>query len=93
MRRILFCGKISVAKKILNNVIINQLGELKMPNFFIVKISGWIYRGWKISYDSRAPVTGKFSAIKYGVSMCANTKEMLYSMIDQRAMEKYLNVR
>lgn len=64
-----------------------------MRNFFRVRIGDWIYKGWKISYDSAAPITGKFRAIKYGVSLCANTEQMLYNMIDQRGMEKHFNVR
>jgi hypothetical protein len=42
------------------------------------------YRGWSIYYSANAPVTGKFQAVKFGVSMCANTEEMLVLMINQR---------
>ena len=46
------------------------------------------YAGWKI-YDNgpHAPVTGRFSAERFGVTMCANTQELLIRMIDLKNKE------
>ncbi len=46
-----------------------------------------VYRDWKIYYDPDGPVTGKYRALRFGVSMGANTLEMLKSMIDRKLSE------
>lgn len=43
-----------------------------------------IYKGWAIWEDLRAPVTGRWRARRYGVGMCAGTREALGRMIDAR---------
>lgn len=47
------------------------------------------YAGWKI-YDNGpyAPVTGRFSAERFGVTMCANTQELLIRMIETRIKDE-----
>jgi len=45
------------------------------------------YNGWTIRYYPAAPVTGRWSAIRFGVSICAGTEEALKRMIDQRIYE------
>ena len=40
------------------------------------------YNGHKLTYNPSAPVTGKWRAVRHGVSMCANDKPMLMRMID-----------
>lgn len=47
-----------------------------------------IYRGYTITYDPNAPITGKWRAVRFGVGMCANTREMLIRMIDQKLFEQ-----
>lgn len=42
------------------------------------------YKGWSIDYDVRRPVTGTWRAERYGIGMCAGTKEALYRMIDTK---------
>ncbi len=42
------------------------------------------YKGWLIDYNANAPITGKFRAVKMGVSICGNTKALLMRMIDQK---------
>lgn len=42
------------------------------------------YKGWYIFEDLRAPVTGRWRARRYGVGMCASTREALGRMIDAR---------
>ena len=46
------------------------------------------YRGWDISYVGGRPVTGRWVAKQHGVSMCANTEEMLQSMIDRKILDQ-----
>lgn len=43
-----------------------------------------VYRGWWIYFNPHAPVTGRWSAVRFGVSMCAGTEEGLIHMIDTR---------
>ena len=45
------------------------------------------YRGWTLGYSSTAPVTGRWKATRYGVSMCANDKPLILRMIDAKANE------
>lgn len=42
------------------------------------------FRGWKIYCNPSAPITGRYQAIRYGVSMCAGNKEALINMIKNR---------
>lgn len=42
------------------------------------------YRGWRVEYHQHAPVTGRWKAERFGVTMCSGTKPALLSMIDQR---------
>jgi len=46
------------------------------------------YRGWSISEIPSNPVTGRWVAQQNGVSMCANTRGMLESMIDKKTVER-----
>lgn len=46
------------------------------------------YRGWDIWHDRFQPVTGQWRAMRFGVGMCAGTKEALHRMIDSRIAEK-----
>ena len=46
------------------------------------------YGGWSIYHNPNAPVTGRFAAVRWGVSMCANTEEFLISMIILRNYEE-----
>ena len=49
------------------------------------------YKGWKIKYW---PVGSQhYKAIKFGVELCANSKELIRQMIDLRAENKDLNVQ
>ncbi len=34
------------------------------------------YKGWNLNYYSNAPVTSKWSASRYGVSMCAENEKL-----------------
>ena len=45
------------------------------------------YRGWAISYSAARPVTGQWRAERFGVGMCAGTRDALIRMIDTRADE------
>lgn len=42
------------------------------------------YRGWYVYYQPGAPVTGRWAAVRYGVSICAGTEEAIIHMIDTR---------
>ena len=44
------------------------------------------YSGYQITYNPSAPVTGKWRAVRHGVSLCANDKPMLQRMIDAKIM-------
>lgn len=46
------------------------------------------YRGWWISYGSKRPVTGTWRATRYGVGMCAGSREALVRMIDQKVNDE-----
>lgn len=46
------------------------------------------YRGWDVSYKPERPVTGKWRAERFGVGMCANTREMIIRMIDRREKDR-----
>lgn len=46
-----------------------------------------IYRTWRISYSASRPVTGTFVAEKYGVTLSANSEELLHRMLDTRAID------
>jgi len=45
------------------------------------------YNGWKVHKNPNAPITGRWSAVWHGVSMCHNTHEGLIRMIDIRTHE------
>ncbi len=45
------------------------------------------YNGWKISYGSFAPVTGRWAAARFGVGLCAGTDDALKRMIDRKNAE------
>lgn len=47
--------------------------------------------GWKIYFDEHGPVTGKYRAFRFGVSMGANTLEMLKNMIRNHHEEDQRN--
>jgi len=42
------------------------------------------YYGWKIIYRPSNPVTGRFMAVKHGITMCADSQATLIDMIDRR---------
>lgn len=42
------------------------------------------YRGYSVCYNPKAPVTGTWSAARFGVSLCAGSEDALKKMIDQR---------
>lgn len=46
--------------------------------------SGDTYCGWRICESSRRPITGRWTAIRHGVELCASNAEALKRMIDQR---------
>jgi hypothetical protein len=46
-----------------------------------------VYRGWDIYYSPTAPVTGKYRAVSFGVSMCAGSRVAIERMIDQRLID------
>lgn len=50
-----------------------------------------IYKGWNIYFGMSYPITGRFQALRNGVSLCANTFETLKKMIDLRRYEKAKN--
>jgi len=45
------------------------------------------YYGWKISYIG-GNGSQRWIASRYGVTMCANTKDLLINMIDARRKDK-----
>jgi hypothetical protein len=47
-----------------------------------------VHNGWHIRHSSHAPVTGRWQAVRHGVSMCAGTSAALLNMIDQRTAEE-----
>ena len=44
------------------------------------------YSGYQITYNPSAPITGKWRAVRHGVSLCANDKPMLMRMIATKIM-------
>jgi len=62
----------------------NNKGDIMIKRF---------YRGWAIYYSANAPITGKFGAERFGVHMCANTEELLITMINQRIFRIYEEVK
>jgi hypothetical protein len=42
------------------------------------------YKGWLINNDQYCKTNNKWGASRFGVTMCANSKELLYTMIDLR---------
>lgn len=44
----------------------------------------YIFRGWHVIYNRDNPITGRWYAVKYGVSICAGTEEALQEMIRMR---------
>jgi hypothetical protein len=47
------------------------------------------YKGWRVTYSANAPVTGRWKATKYGISMCHTTEEGLKRMIDVNLHDKW----
>ena len=45
------------------------------------------YMGWRITADKRRPVTGTWSAVKFGVGLCAGTYDALVAMIAAKEKE------
>lgn len=45
------------------------------------------YRGYAITFNRNAPVTGQWRGVRFGVGLCAGTKEALIRMIDTRISE------
>ena len=47
------------------------------------------YRGWRLAGDDRNghPVTGRWTALRYGVEMCAGTEKAIKQMVDQRHID------
>lgn len=46
------------------------------------------HRGWFIYQGPSHPVTGQWRATRYGVGMCAGTREQLIRMIDQKVNDE-----
>lgn len=46
------------------------------------------YKGWRITFDSKRPVTGTWRADRFGVGMCNNSRESIQRMVDVKAKEK-----
>ena len=44
--------------------------------------------GWSITYSAARPVTGQWRAARFGVGMCANSREALIRMIDVNNAER-----
>lgn len=42
------------------------------------------YRGYVVRFGPAAPVTGRWTASRFGVFICAGTEDALKKMIDQR---------
>ena len=51
------------------------------------------YYGWRISFNPFLPATGQWRAEKHGVGMCADSRDALYTMIEQRFKDETLIVR
>lgn len=47
------------------------------------------YKGWRVSFSDNAPITGRWSATKYGISMCHTTEDGLKRMIDNNLHDKW----
>jgi len=43
-----------------------------------------IHRGYWITYDASRPITGRWRAVRFGVSVCAGTEDAVKRIIDQR---------
>ncbi len=44
--------------------------------------------GWSIQYKPGAPITGRWQAKRFGVGMCAGTREALFRMIEVKNSER-----
>jgi hypothetical protein len=51
------------------------------------RVPPFTYRGWGCGFDPERPVTGRWQAIRHGVSICAGTREALERMIDFKVAE------
>lgn len=46
-----------------------------------------VYRGYTITFDRFAPVTGQWRGVRFGVGLCNNSLESVKRMIDVRIYE------
>lgn len=48
-----------------------------------------VHKGWHVTGDRAAPVTGRWKASRHGIGMCAGSYEELVDMIDRRVAEEW----
>lgn len=46
------------------------------------------YRSWKIKYNPNNPITGKYTAIRHGVELCAANRVAIERMVDNKISEQ-----
>ncbi len=46
------------------------------------------YRGWEIKYNPNSPITGKYTAIRHGVELCAANRATIERMVDNKIKEQ-----
>lgn len=51
-----------------------------------IPVGHW-YKGWLVRFNPINPTTGRWTARRFGVRICAGDKDTLQRMIDRKVME------